>query len=373
MSSSTEVLQRITFLTPLPTILSRLDMLIAPTVAYDVELDAALGATLAVDVVAPADLPPVPSALRDGWAVAWEQTADASSYNPLTLTPPPPWVEAGHPMPDGTDAVLPVDGAAVTERNAEISASVAPFEGVLAPCADAKAGAKLREAGDVIRPIDVSILRAAGVETVSVRMPRVTILSVSVSKGDIDTVAPMIAHAVKARGGIPHVVKGKSLEAALFEAGCDAIITIGGTGAGKQDTAVRTLASVGKVEFHGFGISPGTTAAFGTVGKCPVLMVPGRFDDALSAFLLIGSRMIARLCGASEKETGMPFPLTKKVASTIGIAEIVPVRRVKDGVEPLGTGMFPLQMLLQADGWIYVPAESEGVAAGSVVEVREFP
>lgn len=275
-------------------------------------------------------------------------------------------------MPSGTDAVLPVDVAVVTEKNAEISASVAPFEGVLPAGADTKAGATLRRAGDVMRLVDVAAMRALGVETVSIRMPQVKILSLSVSENDIDAVAPMIAHAVKARGGVPHIVNGK-LEAALFESDCDAVITIGGTGVGRRDNAVKNLASLGKVEFHGFGISPGATAAFGSVDKCPVLMVPGRLDDALSSFLLIGSRMIAQLCGASGMGTGLLLHLTKKVASTIGLAEVVLVRRVMDGVEPLGTGMFPLQVLLQADGWILVPAESEGLAAGTVVEVREFP
>lgn len=276
-------------------------------------------------------------------------------------------------MPKGTDAVLPLEAAVVAEGNAEIFASAAPFEGVLPAYADAKAGAVLRKAGDVLRPIDVAILRALGIETVSIRTPHVKILSLSISEEDIDTVAPMIAHVVKAKGGIPHIVKGKALEVALLESKCDALITIGGTGAGRQDAAVKTLASLGKVEFHGVGISPGATAAFGSVGECPVLMLPGRLDDALSALLLIGSRLLARLCGTREMGTGLQLRLTKKVASTIGLSEIVLVRRVLDGVEPLCTGMFPLHILSQADGWILVPAESEGLAAGAAVEVREFP
>jgi molybdopterin molybdotransferase len=371
MSSSTEALQRITLLTPLDKILSRVDALIASTAARDTKLDMTLGATLAADVVAPFDLPPVASALRDGWAVAWERTTDASSYNPIALTLPLHWVEVGQPMPAGTDAVLPADVVAVTEEKAEVSASVAPFEGVLPAYADAKAGMILRKAGDVIRPVDIAILRALGIETVSVRMPRVKILSLSVAENDIDSITPMIAQAVKAKGGVPHIIHG-TLDASLFDSDCDAVITIGGTGAGRRDAAVKTLARFGKVEFHGFGISPGTTAAFGSVNKCPVLMVPGRFDAALSAFLLVGSRMMEQLCGTSGTETGLLLNLTKKVTSIVGLVEVVPVRRVADGVEPLGTGMFPMQIFLQADGWILVPAGSEGLAAGTAVEVREF-
>jgi molybdopterin biosynthesis enzyme len=194
----------------------------------------------------------------------------------------------------------------------------------------------------------------------------------SVSKEVIDTTATMIAVFVKAGGGAPSIIYGP-LDASLLDSGCDAIVTIGGTGAGRRDTAVKTLARLGTVEFHGFGISPGSTAAIGSIGECPVLMLPGRFDDALSAFLLVGARMIARLCGRSELGEGRSLRLTKKVTSTVGLVEVVLVRRMADGAEPLGTGMFPIQALLQADGWMLVPAESEGLAAGTAVEVRPLP
>jgi molybdopterin molybdotransferase len=51
----------------------------------------------------------------------------------------------------------------------------------------------------------------------------------------------------------------------------------------------------------------------------------------------------------------------------------MPVARGADGVEPLASGYLSLQALARADGWILVPPESEGFAAGSMVEVRWFP
>lgn len=373
MSLPTEALQQIALLTPLSKILSRLEALVAPVAARDVAIDRAIGARLAADIIAPSDMPPVASALRDGWAVAWERTADASAYTPLVLPPPLHWVEAGQPMPAGTDAVLPADAVVLTKENAETSSPAGPFDGVLPANGDVKAGAILRNAGDLMRPLDVAILRALGIETASVRAPRVKILSLSAPDTDADTVAPLIAHAVKASGGAPAIVDGKSLEAVFAEPDCDAILTIGGTGAGRRDAAVKTLARAGKVEFHGFGISPGATAALGRVGKCPVLMLPGRLDGALAAFLLAGSRMISQLCAASETGKGQSLSLTKKVTSTIGLVDLVLVRRAGEGIEPIAKEMFPMQALLQADGWIAVPAESEGLAAGTAVEVRELP
>jgi molybdopterin biosynthesis enzyme len=65
--------------------------------------------------------------------------------------------------------------------------------------------------------------------------------------------------------------------------------------------------------------------------------------------------------------------LARKVASSLGLAEVIPVRRVAQGVEPLASGYLSLAALAQADGWILVPPESEGYPAGARVTVRPLP
>jgi molybdopterin biosynthesis enzyme len=63
------------------------------------------------------------------------------------------------------------------------------------------------------------------------------------------------------------------------------IVAIGGTGSGRNDESVRTLARAGTVQFHGIGITPGETTALGFVGARPVLLLPGRIDAALAGWL----------------------------------------------------------------------------------------
>jgi molybdopterin molybdotransferase len=65
--------------------------------------------------------------------------------------------------------------------------------------------------------------------------------------------------------------------------------------------------------------------------------------------------------------------LARKVASPLGLAEVIPVRRRFGRVEPLGSGYLPLQTLARAEGWILVPADSEGHAEGGRVVVRPWP
>ena len=125
---------------------------------------------------------------------------------------------------------------------------------------------------------------------------------------------------------------------------------------------------------HGIALAPGETAAFGYVGIRPVLLLPGRLDAALAVWLLVGRRILERLAAAKMRsEPAETLTLARKVSSTVGLAEVVPVRRNGDKAEPLASKYLPLSSLARSDGWILVPAESEGYSAGSQVQVWAWP
>src|ERR1700681_209364 len=101
-------IQRITRLTPLGTILALIESKVVAVPPRQCALVAALGATLAEDVIVPA-LPRQPIALRDGYAVEASTTTDASAYAPILLATMPPRVDTGDPLPPGADAVALLD------------------------------------------------------------------------------------------------------------------------------------------------------------------------------------------------------------------------------------------------------------------------
>ena len=103
------------------------------------------------------------------------------------------------------------------------------------------------------------------------------------------------------------------------------------------------------------------------------MLLPGRLDAALAGWLVLGRRLMARLSGGTEDEPAIPVELARKVASTVGFAEVVPVRRRADAVEPLASGYLPLSAIARADGWILIPPESEGHPAGATVALRPWP
>jgi len=368
--------QRIARLTPLSAILALIDSRVAAVQPSKCPLASARGQTLAEDVVV-AQLPPTPIALRDGFAVEAGAISDAGPYSPVPLASKPPRVDAGDALPGGTDAVAPLD--AVNERGdcAEAVAPIAPGEGVLPAGGDAGPQIPLRRAGQRLRDLDIAVIAAAGIANVTVRAPRLRVACGSDSKTPlIASALDVLARAATAAGcTICGAECGEGgLDRALTDDGADAVIAVGGTGSGRRDAAVQTLARLGRLEAHGIAISPGETAAFGFVGARPVLLAPGRLDAALAIWLLIGRHLVAKLAGGgSVMDMPVTLPLKGKVTSTIGLIELVPVS-CSDGVaKPLASGYLSLQALAGSDGWIVVPADSEGFAAGTPVAVRPWP
>ena len=275
-------------------------------------------------------------------------------------------------MPDGADAVAALD--AVQTRGAQVSAlaAVAPGEGVLARGRRRRRGLALRLAGARLRRIDVALLTALGIERVLVRQPRVRVVRVGAG------------HDHRRRGGAdrqpPSTAKAASpcsddiaLEAALTDDGEDMVVAIGGTGSGTQrheraHARARRPRRVPRHRHHA-GRDHGDRIR----RPAPVLLLPGRIDAALAGWLTVGRRMLARRAFRLIEEQPFAAELARKIASPLGLAEVVAVRRRLGKVEPVAQGYLSMQALAHAEGWILIPADSEGHPAGARVVVRPWP
>jgi len=365
-------IQRITRLTPLSAILALIDSRVGAVEPQKSALGAARDFTLAEDVVS-SERPPRPIALRDGFPVNAATIADAGPFAPVQLPLTVRRIDAGEALPSDADAVLPLDAVTLRGHRAEAVAAVTAGDGVLPAGGDATPRTPLRRAGQSARAIDIAVMAAAEIKDVTIRAPRIHI----VYGGEARSLAIGVALTTLMRiaGEAGAVVTGKSimLEPALGDEETSAVIAVGGTGSGQRDAAVHTLARLGQVEAHGIAVSPGETAAFGFAGKRPVLLVPGRLDAALAIWLLIGRYVVAKLAGGGVADLPVTLPLKRKVTSTIGLTELVPVSCAGGMAEPLASGYLSLESLARSDGWIVVPAESEGFAAGTPVAVRSWP
>jgi molybdopterin molybdotransferase len=371
-SSQPSGIQRISRLVPLRAILDLIESRVSPVKARKCATAAAVGLTLAQDLVTAAR-PTNSIALADGFAVEAAAIADAGPYAPALLAALPQWIEAGAAMPGGTDAVAPLD--AITQHGARVEA-VAPVvagQGVLPAGGDAAAQTLLRRAGERLRSVDCAVAAAVGFAELSVREPRIWIArGRAAPTPPIDAGLAMLTRCVGQAGGAIHG-ESTSLHDALARDEADAVIALGGTGGGRDDESVRTLARLGRVEAHGIAVSPGETAAFGFAGERPVLLIPGRLDAAFALWLLVGRHLVAKLAAGSVVDAPTVMPLKRKVTSTIGMTELVPVACDGDVAEPLGSGYLSFAALTRSDGWIVVAADSEGFPAGAEVAVRPWP
>src|SRR5207248_2847851 len=157
--------------------------------------------TLAQDVVVASAIPPAARALRDGWAVPSDLTIDASGYTPAPL-PFALRLDAGEALPDGADAVAPLDAVAIRDGAAHALAPVSPGEGVLPAAADGAPGATFLAAGRHLGGVEIALLTAIGVVAISVRVPRLRLVRAGPA-GDpvIDAAVRYLADAVESQGG----------------------------------------------------------------------------------------------------------------------------------------------------------------------------
>jgi molybdopterin biosynthesis enzyme len=361
--------QTIARLTPLSDVQALIAGEVPPVAASQVAVEDAVGCVLAADVIAERR-PAYAIAILDGWALRSDETLGASGYAPAPLSHIPQRIDAGEAMPENCDCVAPFATVRVAGGQAEALTEVAPGEGVLPAGGDHDRTAPLAKAGHRLTSAHAAAINALGVSNVRVRRPRLA-LAYMRADGITQAAVQFIMRDTQPRGASVQTTDG--IEAALGS-DADAMLVIGGTGTGRNDVSAETLARIGRVAVHGIALAPGETADFGFAGQRPVLLIPGRLDAALSVWLTLGRALIDRLCG-SDAPTDTPETLTlgRKVTSTVGMTELVPVRRDGAQTVPLASRYWPLSAIARADGHIVILPGSEGSSAGSAVQVWRWP
>jgi molybdopterin molybdotransferase len=341
----------------------------------------------------------------DGFALRGDDTAGATEYNPLSL-PVAGQVLAGQrfegvpeagaavrimtgaPMPAGLDAVLPVEFATEEGGRIEVTKPVAPGQHVARVGEDVAAGTQVLAVGRRLRAQDVGLVASVGQATVAaVRQPRVRILVT----GD-EVVAPGVAkdphqvydansymlRGLLARDGavLERAVRigddPDAIRAALAAPGADAILVSGGSSVGSEDHAPRLVAELGELPIHGVAMRPSSPAGAGRIGEALVFLLPGNPVSCLCAYDFFAGRALRRMAGlpADWPHRTRSLRVARKIVSAIGRVDYCRVRITNGEVEPIAlSGASILSSTTRADGFVIVPAPSEGYAPGSEVVV----
>ena len=341
-----------------------------------VALDRAWGRVLGEDIRAVAPIPREDCAALDGFAVSAAATIGAGAYNPMTI--PGVALAAGAALPAGTDAVVPLDQAEPTDcGHLVVVEPAAPGANVDRRGAAAAVGALLATAGTRLMPYHVGLLAAAGLACLPVvRRPRVRLAMagalLSGEAADRPTGAgngPMLRAAIARDGGD---IAEASFAGAFAGADADLVLVVGGAGPRRDDGSAAALAAAGSLDIRGVALVPGETTGFGrTAAGTPAVLLPGPPAACLWGYELFAGRAIRQLGG---REPGLPYHArrmmtARKIVSTIGTTEICPVRLCPAGeAEPIASfAEIGLMAAASADGFVIVPAASEGYPPGASV------
>jgi molybdopterin molybdotransferase len=328
-----------------------------------------LGAVSA-EVLLPGPVPASDFAVSDGWAFCAHDLVGASSYSPLPLAGPPEWVEAGDHMPNGSDCVVDSDLVELSGSMFQVLGEALPGQGIRRAGADIGEGGLTIAAGRRLRALDVMLVRAAGLNKLAVRRPRLHLINVPAMAGHTVT-AQLIAESARKVGAdvIYSQANGRdasSIAQAFDGEGCDLVITVGGTGVGRTDATVDALTMRGALIAHGIAVQPGRTTALGKVDNIPVIAVPGAPDQALAAWWTLALPVLDQLSG--HRQHAKTLPLARKISSSLGIADIALLTEIDGAWMPLAIGDLSLDHIVRADAWLAVPGSSEGFAAGTPVD-----
>jgi molybdopterin molybdotransferase len=117
---------------------------------------------------------------------------------------------------------------------------------------------------------------------------------------------------------------------------------------------------------------PSSPTGLGRLEHRLVFLLPGNPVSCLCAYDFFAGRAI-RALGGGPKEwpyRSIMAKLIRKISSPIGRLDYARVQLVDGSVEPLAVGgASMLSSTTRADGFVIVPADSEGFAPGTEVEV----
>jgi molybdopterin molybdotransferase len=365
-----------------------------------VPLTAADGRVVAERVTAARPVPHYRRAAMDGFAVRAADTFGASDRSPSILRTDDvvgperaSRVHTGSELPDGADAVVMVEEVEAVGQELEVFDAVAEGENVAPVGEDVEEGDVLYEPGHRLRPSDLGMLKSVGVDEVAVYdRPTVGVIPTGEElvqhdpdPGEvIETNGLTVSRYVERWGGraeYRNVVTDdrEALRAAVQrDLTKDIVVTTGGSSVGERDLIPEVVDDLGEVLVHGVALKPGHPVALGAVEDTPVLMLPG-YPVACIVNAVQFLRPAMQWTGNAPvtDHPTVSATLEQKIPSEPGTRSFARVKLdARDGervaVPTRASGAGVLSSVAQADGWVEISEESEGIAEGERVDVQNW-
>jgi molybdopterin molybdotransferase len=371
---------------------------------------------LAQDITAANDLPLFDNSSMDGFAVHATEVISAAATSPRSLRVVADIPAGSHPtislaqdqaarimtgaqMPQGADAVVPVEDTDFDNRDAgtpapnevRIFKAVKVGDNVRPRGMDIHAGDVVLRKGRILQPQDLGLLAMLGFSNVLVyQKPRVALFSsgdellevdAQLESGKIrDSNSYMLAALIESVGA--EVIRlgvakdnydsVKSLLEKAVGQKVDLVLSSAGVSVGAFDFVKEVIESNGKLDFWRVNMRPGKPLAFGNYGNIPFIGLPGNPVSAFVGFEVFVRAAIRRLSGSNNgNRQTVRVRCAEQIDSDGRESYLRAQIREEDGIATARLtghqGSGNLHSLVQANALLIIPAGVKCVPAGQEV------
>lgn len=373
--------------------------LLAPALAprpETIPVNDALGRVTSAAVLSPVDLPLFRNSQMDGFAVRSADVAPAPTTLPIVgevaarPSSPPDLapgaavrIMTGAVVPNGADAVIPVEDTTSEGGTVTISRGRSVGEFVRERGSDLRTGDELLPAGQRLASRHLAVLAAAGLTEIAViARPRVSIITTGselVQPGAtpvlgqvFDSNGTALAAAVVAAGAVvaarAHVTDDPAELIAALAVPADLVLTSGGISMGDYEVVRELLeprgASVGHV-----AMQPGGPQATAVWEGVPVICFPGNPVSTQLSFEVFVAPLLRTVAGLPQAVRERR-QLSDAVVSVAGRRQFLRGRAAEGGrvVIASGPGSHLVAGLAASDLLVIIPEDVTALNAGDDVE-----
>jgi molybdenum cofactor synthesis domain-containing protein len=271
-----------------------------------------------------------------------------------------------------------------------VQTPVHPLQNVGRRGADIPAGQRVLQAEDLLTPSRVGVLAALGITSLTV-WARPTVAILSTGNEIVDPGSPLapgqiydinrytLGAIASGHGAVPRPCRTvhdsvPELERAIADnADADVLVFSGGSSVGERDLMLDALSRQGRVLFHGIAVKPGKPTAFGLIDGRPFFGMPGNPTSCLSNAYLLLIPVLRRMAHLPPYEHRTArVPLARRIVSTTGRHQFYTVRIEHGEAVPAFKASGDITSMSHADGFIEIPAHTDIVEQGQLVDVRFF-
>ncbi len=378
-----------------------------------VKTTSAMGRVTAQHIAADFDSPRFPIAHMDGFAVIASDSAGSTNDSPTRLEVPGDGekrtrnqglshgeavrVSTGGRLPEGADAVVPVEEVKERGHTIFLTSEVRPRTFVYPAGADFQKGDLLLTRNQTIRAQDIGLLLTLALDEIEVlRKPTVAVLATGSElsnrkeppPGKVrNTHGPVFVNMIRAVGcepidmGIcrddPRKLLGLVTDALTRT---DMVLTLGGTSAGRRDLVAEVVKKLRPTVFiHGLRMDRGRVAGVALLRQKPLVMLPGPIQGAMNAFNLLGVPIMNRLRAGDDRMMRVRARMNNDWQARPRFRDFVKVLYVRlhgagePKADPIIGETESITVLTKANGYVVIPQNTTRLRKGDSVEVNLLP